>query len=53
MGEQERYKNLLRRVIDETENYKIKSSQELIQTLIKELSNPREEKSIHPQNAVK
>ncbi|MFC3041513.1 hypothetical protein ACFOGI_14805 [Virgibacillus xinjiangensis] len=53
MGEQERYKHLLKKVIDETENSKIKSSQELVQTLIRELSNPGEENSIRPQNAVK
>lgn len=37
MGEQEKYKKLLKKVIRETENQNIKSSQEMINTLIKEL----------------
>lgn len=39
MSEQEKYKNMLRRVIEETESHKIKSSQELVQTLVSELTN--------------
>ncbi|WP_170140780.1 hypothetical protein [Oceanobacillus arenosus] len=38
MGEQEAYKRLLKKVIDETENDKIKSTEELIQKLISELT---------------
>ncbi|GAB3056852.1 hypothetical protein [Virgibacillus ainsalahensis] len=53
MNEQERYKNLLKKMIDETENYNIKSSQELIQTLIKELTNRRGDDGIQPQNIAK
>ncbi|WP_176555884.1 hypothetical protein [Virgibacillus ndiopensis] len=37
MGEQERYKKMLKKMIDETENFKIQSSEELIQALIYEL----------------
>ncbi|GIP65187.1 MULTISPECIES: hypothetical protein [Bacillota] len=37
MGEQERYKKLLKKVIRETENQNIKSSQEMVNMLIKEL----------------
>lgn len=37
MGEQEKYKRLLKNLIDETENHKIKSAEELIQKLVKEL----------------
>lgn len=39
MGEQEKYKNILKKVIDETENHRIQSSEELIQLLIHELKN--------------
>ncbi|SDQ24894.1 hypothetical protein [Virgibacillus salinus] len=39
MVEQERYKNMLKRMIDETENLKFQSSEELIQALIQELTN--------------
>lgn len=39
MGEQEKYKRLLKNLIDETENHKIKSAEELIQKLVKELGN--------------
>lgn len=39
MGEQERYKRILKKVIDETENKKIKTAEELIRTLVNELSN--------------
>ncbi|WP_165769038.1 hypothetical protein [Virgibacillus profundi] len=42
MGEQEKYKKMLKKVIDETESYKIQSSEELIQMLIKELTNGTE-----------
>ncbi|WP_205317608.1 hypothetical protein [Oceanobacillus zhaokaii] len=38
MGEQEAYKRLLKKVIDDTENDKIQSTDELIQKLIKELT---------------
>ncbi|MGP4105590.1 hypothetical protein [Virgibacillus sp. L01] len=44
MVEQERYKNMLKKMIDETENSKFQSSEELIQALIQELTNG---KSIH------
>lgn len=39
MGEQEKYKNLLRKVIQETENHKIQTSEEMVKTLIKELQS--------------
>ncbi|HLR08864.1 MAG TPA: hypothetical protein VK136_06330 [Bacillota bacterium] len=38
MKEQERYKRILQKVIDKTENDNIQSAEELIQTLIDELS---------------
>ncbi|WP_170138905.1 hypothetical protein [Oceanobacillus chungangensis] len=38
MGEQEAYKRLLKKVIDDTENDKIQSTDELIQKLITELT---------------
>lgn len=38
MKEQEQYKNLLKKLINETENFKIQSSEELIQTLVNELA---------------
>ncbi|WP_197046561.1 hypothetical protein [Oceanobacillus salinisoli] len=41
MGEQEKYKRMLKRLIDETENHQIKSAEELIQKLVKELSNQK------------
>ena len=39
MQEQEQYKKMLRKVIDATENEKIQTSEELIRTLINELTN--------------
>ncbi|MCM3740239.1 hypothetical protein M3210_08150 [Oceanobacillus luteolus] len=39
MGEQERYKNMLKKVIDATENEKIQTSEDLIRTLVNELTN--------------
>ncbi|WP_190279468.1 hypothetical protein [Ornithinibacillus gellani] len=39
MSEQEKYKRVLKKVIDATENDKIKTSDELIKTLIMELSS--------------
>ncbi|GGN53600.1 MULTISPECIES: hypothetical protein [Oceanobacillus] len=48
MGEQERYKNMLRKIIDETENEKIQTSEELIRTLINELTTNIGVKSQHP-----
>lgn len=39
MKEQEQFKKMLKRVIDATENDKIRTSEELIQTLIFELTN--------------
>ena len=47
MGEQERYKNMLRKVIDATENEKIQTSEELIRTLIDELTTNIDVKSQH------
>lgn len=38
MVEQEQYKNMLKKVIHETESFKIQSSEELIKKLIDELS---------------
>ncbi|WP_199794669.1 hypothetical protein [Lentibacillus sp. Marseille-P4043] len=38
MGEQEQYKMMLKKMIDQTENFKIQSSEELIQALVKELT---------------
>lgn len=39
MSEQERYKNMLRRLIDETESHKIQTSKELVQSLVNELTH--------------
>ncbi|CDQ38989.1 MULTISPECIES: hypothetical protein [Virgibacillus] len=39
MGEQEKYKNLLRKVIQETENHKIQTSEEMVKALVHELGN--------------
>ncbi|MEC5422874.1 hypothetical protein QGM71_05090 [Virgibacillus sp. C22-A2] len=39
MGEQEKYKYMLKKIIDETESHKIQSSEELIKTLINELTH--------------
>lgn len=39
MHEQEKYKNMLKKMIDETENHKIQTSEELIQLLISEIKN--------------
>ncbi|WP_198029983.1 hypothetical protein [Oceanobacillus manasiensis] len=39
MVEQEKFKLMLSKVIHETENHHIKSSQEMIQTLINELTH--------------
>lgn len=39
MREQEKYKHMMKKVIDQTENHKIQSSEELIQLLINELTN--------------
>ncbi|MBU5467809.1 hypothetical protein KQI49_13350 [Virgibacillus sp. MSJ-26] len=39
MKEQEQYKTLLKKVIEATENNKINTSEELIQTLVYELKN--------------
>ncbi|WP_197046707.1 hypothetical protein [Oceanobacillus salinisoli] len=39
MGEQEQYKLLLKKVIDDTEENKIQTAEQLIQKLIIELSN--------------
>jgi len=38
MGEQERYKQVLSKVIDDTENHKIQSAEELVQILKNELN---------------
>jgi len=38
LGEQEKYKRMLKKVIDETESQKINSTDELIQRLIYELT---------------
>jgi hypothetical protein len=42
MVEREFFKNMMKKVIDDTEKNKIRSSDELIQTLIKELNVQRE-----------
>jgi hypothetical protein len=39
MGEQELYKRMLKKLIDETESQKIKSAEELIQKMVKELTS--------------
>lgn len=39
MVEQERYKDMLKKMIEETENEKFQSSEELIKALIHELTN--------------
>ncbi|WP_169727376.1 hypothetical protein [Paucisalibacillus globulus] len=41
MVEREFFKNMMKKVIDDTEKNKIRSSDELIQTLIKELNDQR------------
>lgn len=41
VGEQERYKILLKKMIDQTENFKFQSSEELIQALVDELTKNR------------
>ncbi|HLR52101.1 MAG TPA: hypothetical protein VK072_04420 [Candidatus Avamphibacillus sp.] len=46
MKEQELYKKVLKKIIDATENNKIKTTDEVIQTLIFELTN----KTINNQN---
>ena len=46
MKEQELYKKVLQKIIDATENNKIKTTDEVIQTLIFELTN----KTINNQN---
>lgn len=48
MGEQERYKNMLIKIIDETESEKIQTSEELIRTLINELTTTIGVKSQQP-----
>lgn len=48
MGEQERYKNMLIKIIDETESEKIQTSEELIRTLINELTTNIGVKSQQP-----
>ncbi|AIF44172.1 hypothetical protein [Virgibacillus sp. SK37] len=39
MGEQEKYKHMLKKIIDETENHTIKNSEQLIQILVSELKH--------------
>ena len=39
MGEQEQYKRILQKVIDQTENLNIQSSDQLIQALVNELKS--------------
>ncbi|MBY7144123.1 hypothetical protein KFZ56_13910 [Virgibacillus sp. NKC19-3] len=39
MSEQEKYKNMLKKLIDETESHKIRSSKELVQSLVNELTH--------------
>lgn len=39
MGEQEQYKRILKKIIDQTENLKIQSSDQLIQALVNELKS--------------
>lgn len=41
MVEQERYKHLMKKLINETENSKIQSAEEMIQKLISELSGEK------------
>lgn len=41
MVEREFFKNMMMKVIEDTEKNRIRSSDELIQTLIKELNNQR------------
>lgn len=47
MREQEQYKKMLEKIINETENFKIQSTEELIQVLITELAqfNPLAQKA--------
>lgn len=48
MKEQEQYKEMLKKIIDETENFNIQSAEELIQKLITELAqfNPKAQKVV-------
>lgn len=39
MGEQEKYTRMLKNLIDDTESHKIKSTEEIIRKLVKELTN--------------
>lgn len=39
MGEQERYRRMLEKVIDATENKEIQTSEELIRTLVDEITD--------------
>lgn len=41
MVEREFFKNMMKKIIDDTEKNKIRSSDELIQTLIKELTHQK------------
>ncbi|WP_405100336.1 hypothetical protein [Oceanobacillus sp. FSL H7-0719] len=47
MHEQEQYKKMLEKVIDATESEKIQTSEELIRTLVTELTNNYSLKSTH------
>lgn len=47
MREQEQYKKMLKNVIDATESKKIQTSEELIRTLVNELTNNYSLKSTH------
>ncbi|GAB4072964.1 hypothetical protein GCM10028778_06240 [Barrientosiimonas marina] len=38
MADQEQYKNLMQKMIQETENHRIQSAEEMIQKLVSELS---------------
>lgn len=50
MGEQEKYKNLLKKVIQETENQNINSSQEMVNMLVKELRSITLTSSVAPKS---
>ncbi|MEW9676004.1 hypothetical protein ABRT01_07450 [Lentibacillus sp. L22] len=39
MGEQEQYKKILKNIIDQAENLKIQTSEQLIQVLVNELKS--------------
>ncbi|SHF89510.1 hypothetical protein [Ornithinibacillus halophilus] len=48
MGEQEFYKRMLKKIIDDTEKNRISSQEEMVQTLINELSEQLDKRKSRP-----